>query len=117
MPALCFAGFLRLHTSDDIILAGILQSQPTVHQGRNYHFVIVICRKSNTCPGQLRRPHQKLMGRLIPDPDAKGGLRKHDMHTGLNRHEGQIICHIFPVPILAASNQILEHPVAGKAFR
>ena len=46
MPSFCLTGLLWFHTSNDVIISCIPQSQSSAHQRRYDHFIIVICRKS-----------------------------------------------------------------------
>ena len=87
MPAFRLTGFLRLHTADNIIFPGILQCQSPAHQGRNNHFVIIIGRKPDTRPGQIRRLQQQIMGRFVPHTDREGWLGQKYMLGSCDTHK------------------------------
>ena len=116
MPAVCFSGLLRLHTSDDIVLSGIFKRKSSVLKSRNDHFVIIIGRKSDSRSGQFRRFDQKLMRASVPYSYRKRRLGQMYMHGCLNTHDRKIICHILSVFVLSACDQILKQTVACKAF-
>ena len=71
MPSFCLTGLLWFHTSNDVIISCILQSQSSAHQRRYDHFVIVICRKSDSGSCQLCCPDQEFVWCSVPYPHRK----------------------------------------------
>ncbi len=116
MPAFRLSRLLRLHTAYDIIIPGILQAQSSAQQRGNNHLIIIVGRKSDSCPGQCRRLQKQIVGGLIPHPNGKGWLGKKYMGGGRNAHKGQVVGHIHPVLVLTSHDQILKQAVACKAL-
>ena len=116
MPSPGLARLLRLHAADDVVGSGILQSQAAAHQRRDDNLIVVVCRQTDACPGQFRRPNQEFMGRSVPHPDGQRRLGQEHMGGSVNAHEGEIVCHIQPLRVLAAHNQVLEQAVTSKSL-
>ena len=116
MPAFCLSGLLRFYAADDIVLSGVLHGQSHAHERRYDHFIIIICRKSDTCTSQLRSlQHQRMRG-SVPYTDGKGRLGQENMGGSADAHKGQVIGHIQAVLVLTAYDHVLKQAVACKSF-
>ena len=116
VPAVCLARFLRLNTSDDIIVARVLHGKTAGEKGGDDHFVVVISGESDSRAGKLGGFNHKFMRRSVPNANREGGLGKTNVHGRLNAEEGKIVCRVESVLCLTARDEILEKAVAGKTL-
>ena len=117
VPSVGLVGSLRLNTSDDTVITGILKGKAARHNGRNNNLVIIICGKTGAKAGKSRRLNHKAVGCAVPDSDGNGGLGQRNVHRRLNTHIGKVVGCVKSVNILSTDDKVLEHTVAGKSVR